>query len=708
MSKENLKMRFLIISATIMLAVIFSLYSLNSDENTLKNVNLRNFESGYDAIPDREKARFLKVQSEEELQLKLNCDIELNCTEPCPVGYMKDERGCFNCTCLKHGVFQGDVMIDENQYEELVDRYQMPLKNNYSVRKKRASYTSYHNWPKIGSNKNVIIPYTMEGISNENKKKILAAMNEFKRKTCVRFIQRRRQEFDHLVFRSSDQCNSYVGKIGGAQTINMVDGYCFVHGTILHEMMHALGFEHEQNRPDRDRYVTINYNNLKSGSELFYAKIKSYKWEPHGSPYDINSVMHYSSYDGAKEWGKPVMTNKKGKQIYAQRKDFSTNDVIQINKKYKCARSYLVKATEKPRKVSTEKSSVNVQSKCVDKSSASLCLMYKQKGRCTDKKFRSFTEINCNKTCNFCNKKTITTTTKPTPLRTKFIRRTTKTTTRPTTTKRTTTRGGTMGSIVTTPRFRTTYRPTVRTTTEATYCQDTDKNCGPWKSLGYCTKLRYRFSMRKSCRLTCGFCKPTKTTTIRTTRKPKTTRKNVRTTTKPTTKKIARTTVKPTSTSKLFVTKRSRTTKKLLRTIKPITTNRPSRTTIKPRSTKKPIVATQKVIYKIRRTTTKRPQSTKRPFKERTTPFTELVTKRTKVRKVTTRKPLKTTTFNYGKVNTTSKPGQCIDKYQYCEAWAKAGYCKAIRYRLTMKKNCQLSCSYCSISKKDLKNQKGV
>ena len=56
-------------------------------------------------------------------------------------------------------------------------------------------------------------------------------------------------------------------------------------------------------------FVFISLNTF-IGSELFYAKIKSYKWEPHGSPYDINSVMHYSSYDGAKEWGKPVMTNK--------------------------------------------------------------------------------------------------------------------------------------------------------------------------------------------------------------------------------------------------------------------------------------------------------------------------------------------------------------------------------------------------------------
>ena len=52
----------------------------------------------------------------------------------------------------------------------------------------------------------------------------------------------------------------------GSQDLSLQIPSCIHHSTALHELLHALGFAHEQTRPDRDTYVRVNYANIQSGS----------------------------------------------------------------------------------------------------------------------------------------------------------------------------------------------------------------------------------------------------------------------------------------------------------------------------------------------------------------------------------------------------------------------------------------------------------
>lgn len=60
------------------------------------------------------------------------------------------------------------------------------------------------------------------------------------------------------------------------QVLNLHED-CFKHGTIVHEMLHTLGFYHMQSTFDRDNFVEIVWKNIKSGYDIYYF-IYKYMW----------------------------------------------------------------------------------------------------------------------------------------------------------------------------------------------------------------------------------------------------------------------------------------------------------------------------------------------------------------------------------------------------------------------------------------------
>ena len=84
-------------------------------------------------------------------------------------------------------------------------------------------------------------------------------MREIRDKSCIDFIQHTDQD-DFISILSSDRSHSSIGRQNGNQTIFLYKKQKV--GAVLHELMHALGFEHEHNRPDRDNYIYIDKSNL--------------------------------------------------------------------------------------------------------------------------------------------------------------------------------------------------------------------------------------------------------------------------------------------------------------------------------------------------------------------------------------------------------------------------------------------------------------
>lgn len=99
---------------------------------------------------------------------------------------------------------------------------------------------------------------------HDARQQVLNAMDEFHKYTCIQF-KRRQSEHDYLVIGPSNVCGSRVGRQGGPQFVHIGPDCTRSLGTPMHELMHALGFLHEHMRPDRDKYVYINYSNIDKG-----------------------------------------------------------------------------------------------------------------------------------------------------------------------------------------------------------------------------------------------------------------------------------------------------------------------------------------------------------------------------------------------------------------------------------------------------------
>lgn len=66
-----------------------------------------------------------------------------------------------------------------------------------------------------------------------------------------------------------------MGRVSGHQAVSLGRGCLYV-GIVMHELMHAAGFWHEQSRFDRDDYIRIYWSNIKNGMEYNFQK---YDWK---------------------------------------------------------------------------------------------------------------------------------------------------------------------------------------------------------------------------------------------------------------------------------------------------------------------------------------------------------------------------------------------------------------------------------------------
>lgn len=213
-------------------------------------------------------------------------------------------------------LMNGDIIVDQH------------IKNVALQGNTEGHYT----WPKGYIPVEIEDSIFMFGFSNS----LYAAIDFLNANTRARFKPRTTEkDYIYVDYKSVDELgfnggSSWVGRHGGRQSLNLsTTDYT----TILHELMHALGFWHEQSRPDRDSYVQILWDNVSSEDHRHNFQLEF--GTPNG-PYDYRSIMHYFSTAFAKK-DKVTLRCKSGDKISdctMGNSTLSTGDINAINAAY--------------------------------------------------------------------------------------------------------------------------------------------------------------------------------------------------------------------------------------------------------------------------------------------------------------------------------------------------------------------------------------
>jgi len=203
---------------------------------------------------------------------------------------------------------------------------------------------------------------------------------------CVQFLyvdpnQIRRQYRNYVEVFQGGGCFSMVGMIGGRQQLSLAPT-CGLRGTVVHEMMHALGFWHEQSRADRNKYIYVNMRNVSPAMRYNFHMQHDATYL--GEAYNIYSVMQYGPTAFSSNGRSVTISLRRDPSVknfgWVQR--LAPSDIRQIQKYYSCP----------------------VTNVCKDEDPLAECQKHANGGSC--KRYPEYMLQFCKKSCNACGKTT--------------------------------------------------------------------------------------------------------------------------------------------------------------------------------------------------------------------------------------------------------------------------------------------------------------
>jgi len=261
--------------------------------------------------------------------------------------FYDNRRECRRCTnefCQPEGnILEGDIRLETpvevflEQQRKINTALEQEITENTGIFSEERMRNAVRNRLNLWRSARVPYKVSNKDFSHADNIIIEDAIATLNRLTCVTIVPANDTDKDFINIIRGRGCYSVVGKVDGAQPLSLGFG-CVNKGIVMHELMHALGFFHEQSRTDRDSYVEIHWNNILENAANNFQKFTLKQVDSLGKTYDYDSILHYTPYAFSKNGMKTIDPVTAGINIRGShnRPEPSKTDIEKIKILYEC------------------------------------------------------------------------------------------------------------------------------------------------------------------------------------------------------------------------------------------------------------------------------------------------------------------------------------------------------------------------------------